>query len=103
MRRAAIALATMLLGARTASAQDSMRCPRGTIELGATTDDVRARCGEPTTSRHEELPVWLEGVVARTVIDTWTYDRGPNQLTRILTFVDGTLRTIELGDYGKPR
>jgi hypothetical protein len=99
----ALALALVLAAGGAARAEDGMRCRGGLISLGATEDDVRARCGDPTTSDHREEIGYRRGLRIRTVVDVWTYDRGRNELIRILTFVDGTLRTIELGDYGTPR
>jgi hypothetical protein len=95
-------IALTVAGARTASASSaSFYCGDRIVDSGQTTAEVAGRCGAPSFVEHRDE---VRGTVdaPRTVaVDSWTYDRGPGQLVRILTFVDGTLRRIESGGYGQ--
>ena len=84
------------LGPTSASA-DSMRCGRELVRDGHRTSDVVKRCGQPTsTSKRVEA---LTGVT----YDDWTYDFGPREFVRHLTFQNGVLIQIVIGDYGTTR
>jgi len=88
--------------ARVAAADDSWRCPNGIVKVGDRVDDVQARCGAPSRSEHHVEKRAVRGYTTRVGVDTWTYDRGPSELVRVLTFVDGALQTIDVGGYGSP-
>jgi Protein of unknown function (DUF2845) len=80
---------------------------------GLTTFEVLARCGPPAT-RDQRL---VTRSVARTdqnrqpvaaesetfPVELWTYDFGPQALTRRLEFSDGRLVRVETGSYGYSR
>ena len=83
-------------------ARSSYGCDRGIVEVGDLTAIVRTRCGEPTRAEHHDAQIARAGGYVTSSIDVWTYDRGPRKLVAILTFVDGTLRTIQLDGYGTP-
>jgi hypothetical protein len=105
------------LGAGDAAA-DGMRCNNRLVSKGDSTYAVRSRCGEPndatrrvetrTERRRVRVPCAPGGVLcdrvqevsADVVIDEWTYDFGPQQFVRYLTFVDGKLYQIVTGSYG---
>lgn len=103
MKALAAAVVLALAVSATPAAADAMRCKGGLIETGALIATVQSKCGAPTASAHREDVGVHRGIVIRTVVDTWTYDTGPRDFVRVLTFVDGVLQTIELGDYGTPR
>lgn len=95
----------VLLGWTTVAAAESLRCGSRLVGEGHSTVDVYDRCGEPTerASEIEFVTVHLRGGVdvTRPVrIDRWTYDRGPKQFVRYLTFVDDRLVAIDEGSYG---
>jgi hypothetical protein len=94
------ALALLLLMSRVAIADDSWRCPNGIVKLGDKMQDVQAACGAPTRSEHKVEHHTRWGLTGTITTDTWTYDRGPHELIRILGFQSGVLQTIDLGGYG---
>ena len=83
-------------------ARSSYGCDHGIVEVGDLTAMVRNRCGEPTRAEHHDAQIARDGGYVTSSIDVWTYDHGPRKLVAILTFVDGTLRTIQLDGYGTP-
>lgn len=96
-------VAIVLCALAAPAAADGMRCRGGLVESGATMAIVQDKCGAPTGTAHSEAVGVHRGLAVRTVTDVWTYDTGPRDFVRILTFVDGILQTIALGDYGTPR
>lgn len=100
------------------AAADGMRCNNRLVSKGDATYAVRSRCGEPndatrrvetrTERRRVRVPCGPAGglcdrvqeVSTDVVIDEWTYDFGPQQFVRYLTFVDGKLYDIATGSYG---
>ena len=101
MSTKAIALVVLLLASRVAAADDSMRCRGGVVAAGDREARVQERCGAPTRAEsHEQTSTVIRGVVRHVTVDIWTYDRGPNELVRVLTFEDGVLKTIDVGGYG---
>jgi hypothetical protein len=104
----AIACTLVVGSARNATAgRETLRCGTISVRLGATTAEVLDRCGppnemEPTrddVSWVQSGTVWKE-IVTR--IDTWSYDRGPHEFVRVLTFKNGVLDSIDLRGYGVP-
>ncbi len=83
-------------------ARSSYGCDRGIVELGDLTAIVRNRCGEPTRAEHHDVAIATDGGYVRSSLDVWTSDHGPRKFLVILSFVDGTLRTIQLDGYGTP-
>jgi hypothetical protein len=98
MRLGALLMASVLGSASVAQA-GSLRCGGRLVKEGDSTAEVQMKCGEPTTrDRRIEL---FDGAWSSVTIDEWTYNLGPNDFVRILTFVNGILRRIETGEYGK--
>jgi Protein of unknown function (DUF2845) len=94
-----LALVAVSLGAGgvAASEDSSLRCGQRLVELGDHKIDVLGKCGVATLTDR-----WIEKETAgelRTV-DEWTYNWGPQQMVRVLRFVDGRLAHIDVGDYG---
>lgn len=63
-------------------------CGGRIVEVGDTTYEVLAKCGEPNYR-----DVFFDS-------ETWFYDFGPHKFIRILTFVYSKLYYIEKGRYG---
>jgi hypothetical protein len=109
----------LLLGAPV-RADDGFRCTTGRLaSVGDRLVEVRQRCGEPDFAdrrmeqRRQRFKVrkwmgdhWAEVSDERIVdviIEEWTYDLGPQQFVRYLTFEDGRLTNVNTGDYGQRR
>ncbi len=96
---ALLALGLLLLLALALPADASMRCGSRLVSTGDREYDVRSACGEPDHISH----VWTSYVPSRGWIaeeEVWYYNRGPNQLMRVLRFRQGRLRDISTGGYG---
>lgn len=88
---------------------DTMRCGNSLIEVGDSMAIVQALCGGPADVQHSSL---VSATTARaggetsTVgtevpVETWTYNRGPNQLIVSIRFVNGKVLAINtLHEYG---
>jgi hypothetical protein len=87
-----------------------MRCGNGLVQGGESIAAVQALCGSPADVQHS---VKVKGttvqsgdgtrstVGAKIPVETWTYNRGPNQLMVRIRFVDGKVVAIEtLHEYG---
>lgn len=75
------------------------------IQTGLTQFEVQRRCGTPffTDTRHEDSIATVDGTTTRLTtkrIDEWTYNRGPNEFLRILTFENGILANVRTGERG---
>jgi hypothetical protein len=70
----------------------AFRCSTRLIHVGDSQFDIHLRCGNPTSKNI----VKTNGFI----IEKWYYNCGPYRFTHILTFIDGTLKTIDKGDYG---
>lgn len=80
-------------------------CNNQIVSIGDTKLEVKAKCGEPTSREvfNEEIiknfdPATRQRIFA--TIEEWTYNLGPQQFIRILTFKKGRLVKIEEGGYG---
>jgi len=102
----ALLVGLVLLGhIRPALAASSLRCGSRLVGEGQTIDDVYDRCGEPTNRmvsvEFVTVRVSCDVTVTRAVpVENWTYNLGPKQFVRYLTFRDGTLIAIDEGSYG---
>jgi hypothetical protein len=75
------------------------------VSIGDAQADVMMKCGGPTLqdSREENIIERIDTDVRikRTIIiDEWTYNLGPDSLTRTLRFENGELVDIQTGNYG---
>ena len=98
--RTLVACALLLGCAAAARADDGLRCGEWLVTVGAGQEEVAAKCGPPTNAatRHERRRV--RGQYRQRTIDVWTYDRGSTEFVRTLTFTDGVLGDVTVGDYG---
>jgi hypothetical protein len=100
MKSAIVFLALVVMagpGGVAASEDSSYRCGPRLVELGDHKIDVLGKCGVATLTDR-----WIEKETAGALrtVDEWTYNRGPQQMIRVLLFVNGRLARIEVGDYG---
>jgi hypothetical protein len=90
---------------------NTMRCGNGLIEVGKSMATVQALCGSPADVQHSvavnaKNTAGADGSTRNTVndevpVETWTYNRGPNQLMVSIRFVDGKVVAIDtLHEYG---
>lgn len=80
-------------------------CELGRFHLGLAQYELLQQCGPPflKDSRQENREFLLEKGIKRRVltqIDEWTYNLGPDQFLRILTFENGKLVDVRTGDRG---
>ncbi len=89
------------------------RCDQLAFHEGDSTFDVLARCGEPAV-RDEKVVTHtastagpgggrVETVTGTSLVELWTYDLGPQALTRRLTIKGGRVVRVETGGYGYSR
>jgi hypothetical protein len=67
----------------------SLRCDRESIMTGDTEFQVKTTCGEPDT-------ILTKGLAKK----VWIYNFGPTKFIYYLTFVNGRLERIQVGEYG---
>ena len=97
--------ALLVVGVTPILAASSWRCGPRLVGRGSGMEEVYALCGEPaeraTSMEFVTVKVSCDVAVTRAVqVEEWTYNRGPKQFLRYLTFRDGTLVGIDEGDYG---
>jgi hypothetical protein len=90
----------LLLAATPAWADDGLRCGAQLVSAGEHTGDVLAKCGPPTRAERRRSRRQLRAQTWSCVVEVWTYDRGPNDFVRTLTFTDDVLTQVDAGDYG---
>lgn len=88
------------------------RCDQLALHTGDSTFDVLARCGEPAAKDVKEV-TRLEGgpsggglyqaASTTELVEIWTYDFGPQVLSRRVTFAQGRVVHVETGGYGYSR
>jgi len=82
----------------------SQRCDFNSISLGTSTAVVRAKCGQPDSlEQHYETvtePIAGGRRQVSVSVDEWTFNLGPSQFMRILTFRNGELVNISTGERG---
>ena len=91
---------------RAQSGAPAVDCAFDTLGEGLTQYEVLQRCGAPffADSRHEETLLVLDELSRRVIqkrVDEWTYNLGPTQFMRILTFENGRLRRVSSGARGE--
>lgn len=81
-------------------------CGDRVLSVGDTKADILIKCGEPfhKSSHREEQKERFDDSRSRKVIITveeWTYNFGPQQFMRIITFRNSKVVDIRTGDYGR--
>jgi len=82
-------LATVHSSAVALDDAPTMRCDRESIITGEAEFQVKTACGKPDT-------VLIKGVARK----VWIYNFGPTKFIYYLTFVNGRLERIQVGEYG---
>ncbi|HWE31306.1 MAG TPA: DUF2845 domain-containing protein [Polyangia bacterium] len=99
--RVALVISLLLGFASAAQADTVMNCGDRLVSIGETTGAVAIKCGAPTFQAHrDDTRTSADGSTTTVGIDTWTYNFGPQNFIRTLTFANGSLRRIVVGDYG---
>lgn len=80
-------------------------CESVDFKIGRSQAEIRARCGQPffIDSRREEVLSNISATAKRVtvnIVDEWTYNLGPHQFLRILTFRNGHLSEVRTGERG---
>ncbi len=94
-----VALLLLLLGPALLEAQASLRCGNAIVQRGESTFDLLAVCGDPDLRETIRVGLLPDG---RTMpgVERWTYNRGPQQLVRIVEISEGRIQRIDSGGYG---
>lgn len=76
---------------------DTMRCGNKLIQRGDSIVTVKALCGAPASVQNGVAEIGTNEVP----VETWTYNRGPDQFMVSVRFVDGKVVAITtLHEYG---
>jgi hypothetical protein len=115
------AAGSLVLGTSALASDRMLACGGGAVMVGAAEDEVRSKCGEPTSrkgsgSRGGGSSSKRGGGASKRGGggsnrggggskrggggETWVYDLGPSQLVRYLSFKGGRLERIDVGGYG---
>lgn len=82
------------------------RCGNKLVAIGDTKGEVLAKCGQPDLIEKDEMREVLGSAdednlqQITTIVETWTYNLGPDRFIKILTFEGSTLTGIKDGTYG---
>ena len=86
----------------TASADETFRCGKWIVSSEMTLSELSTRCGAPSAHENVTQDVRVQNrntglihKVGETVIETWTYDRGPHAAAMVVTIVDGRIKSID--------
>ncbi len=95
------AAAALLLLAFAAQAE-TFRCGQWIASPDMSTGELLEKCGAPTSKSVEVVDVYGPNVhgagnIKRgtQTIERWTYDRGSQSFTMVVTVVDGVIKSIE--------
>jgi len=80
-------------------------CDDRIISVGDTKTDILIKCGKPfyKSSHQEEVKERFDDASSRKLtvpVEEWTYNFGPQQFLRIITFRNGIVVDIRMGGYG---
>jgi hypothetical protein len=108
-----IMLSLLFVAPFPVNAAASFRCGGRIIDVGQSRDFVFHKCGQPTNieerterfgtnfiQRYPEDHERYNYIINKNQIEVWTYNLGPTQFVRYLTFKNGKLIDIKTGDYG---
>jgi hypothetical protein len=81
---------------------EGFRCGQRIATADMTVEELLEACGEPTDKSVEVIDVYGPnahgaGNVKRgtVTVETWTYDRGPQAFTMVVTIEDGKIKKME--------
>lgn len=101
MRWPSLALVAGLLSV-FADQAPALRCGNALVSQGDTRYEVERQCGSPDYVDVQN-EAFVAGVGPVGEIEEWYYNRGPQQLIRVLVFRNGELVREETGDHGFSR
>ncbi len=89
-----------------ATESHALRCGNLLITQGDTISKVRNSCGAPTLFETRQIEYMIKNSrleTSTTYVDeeNWLYNRGRNQLIRLLRFENGKLATVSTGERGR--
>lgn len=97
-----IALLAILPATHAAYSDETFRCGKWIVNSSLTPAELAEKCGPPTLhdSRTEDVLVRNRntGLMMKTgesLVETWTYDRGPQAAPMVVTIVDGVIKSID--------
>ena len=67
-----------------------LECENGTVARGDSEDSVRAKCGDPQKVSQQDIDSPI----------IWFYNFGPTEFVYYLTFTNGAVERIQMGNYG---
>jgi hypothetical protein len=91
----------VLAFAPCARADDGLRCGEWLVSVGATQTEALKKCGPPSQARRRVERYRTRYGTRQALIEEWTYDRGPGEFIRTLTFEDQILKRVDTGEYGR--
>lgn len=91
-------LAALIAGPALAAEETGFYCKERLVKINESRAEVELKC-DPPTSRDRRIET-TPGLRVVTV-DEWFYNFGPQRFVRTLTFENGKLVRIEVGDYGR--
>lgn len=98
-RFSALPIALTMLLWSTAAFGLQMRCNGSLVQAGDSQATVLKKCGKPAY-RYLNPHYLAPGVNVLIDDETWYYDRGPNDLIKVLHFRQGVLKKITTAGYG---
>ena len=106
-KRLRVAILALLLVAAAAPAH-AFRCGTRIITRGDHFDKLLRYCGEPASvqTRVVQVPYVSEhsvryaGIIEEIVVEEWVYNRGPQQLMRLVRLENGFVAEIKSLGYG---
>jgi hypothetical protein len=94
----------LLLSLPVAAGAETFRCGQWIASKDMSVAELLEKCGEPTTRsvRYEDIHARAAGGgtnrIGVSTIETWTYDRGSQSFSMIVTIVDGKIKSMERGE-----
>jgi hypothetical protein len=68
----------------------SLECDGGTVARGDSEESVRNMCGDPRKVLQQDVDSPI----------IWFYNFGPSEFVYYVTFTNGVVERIQMGDYG---
>lgn len=97
---AALGVVAVLPSARA----ETFRCGQWIASPDMSVGELLEKCGEPTTKNVEVVDTYARTAAGGRIrtgtstVETWTYERGPQSFTMVVTIVDGRIKGMERGE-----
>jgi hypothetical protein len=102
MKITAIPAFALMLAPLTATADEPFRCGKWVVNSSMSVAELSTKCGAPSSKDSKTQDVLVRNQnnglmrkVGETVIETWTYDRGPHAAAMVVTIVDGRIKSLD--------